>query len=200
MLTAVQKENLAKVFDAKAEKEQTLDCVANKVAAALTTDVLTKEWVKDLVGASGDRARKVFLQAVAYFHPHFVLNGTKKVIACDFIAATEENVGSKTIRQYRLSVNDEVVRPTNCANVIETEREESKTEKVTLESGWEIEVPSRDKEGNLIKETKKVQLVPRKKSVFGFTKEMKTAVINAIEAIENGTFKPLEDEAKEANV
>ena len=196
MLTAEQKENIAKVFDAKAEKEQTLDSVANKVATALTSDVLTKLWVKDIIGASGDKARKNFLQAVAFFHPHFVLNGTNKVIACDFILATDENKGSKTIRQYRLSVDDEVVRPEICAEVIETEREETKTEKVKLESGWEIEVPSRDAEGKLLKEMRKVQLVPRKKSVFGFTKEMKTAVINAIEAIENGTFKAVED-AKE---
>lgn len=193
MLTEEQKKNLAKVFDAKAEKEQTMDCVANKVAAALTTDALTKSWVKDLVGESGSKERKNFLQAVAYFHPHFVLNGSKKVIACDFITATEENKDGKTIHQYRLSVNEEVVRPAICANVVETEREENKMETVKFESGYEMAVPSRDAEGNVIKVMTKVQLVPRKKSVFGFTKEMKTAVINAIEAIENGTFKGVEE-------
>ena len=186
MLTAEQKENLAKVFDAKAEKEQSFDVVANRVAQALTTDVLTKSWVKDLIGESGTPARKNFLQVVSFFHPHYVLNGSNKVIACDFILATDENKDSKTIRQYRLSVNEDVVRPEICANVVETEREENKMETVTFESGYEMEVPSRDAEGKVIKETKKVQLVPRKKSVFGFTKEMKTAIINAIEYIESG--------------
>lgn len=196
MLTEEQKKNIAKVFDAKAEKEQTMDCVANKVAAALTTDILTKSWVKDIVGESGSKERKNFLQAVAFFHPHYVLNGSKKAIACDFVTATEENKDSKTIRQYRLSVDEEVVRPEVCSNVIETEREENKMETITFESGYKMEVPARDVEGKVLKETQKVQLVPRKKSVFGFTKEMKTAVINAIEAIENGTFKPLEEESK----
>lgn len=188
MLTEEQKKNLAKVFDAKAEKEQTLDSVANKVASALTTDMLTKEWVKDLVGESGSKARKNFLQAVAFFHPHYVINGSSKIIACDFVTATEENKDSKTIRQYRLSVADEVVHPEVCKNVIDTEREENKMETITFESGYSMEVPARDAEGKVLKEMQKVQLVPRKKSVFGFTKEMKTAVINAIEAIENGTF------------
>ena len=84
---------------------------------------------------------------------------------------------------------------------METERKEKKMQKftITYETGFskEIELPVMKNEKEYVTETKKVQLVPRKKSVFGFTKEMKTAVINAIEAIENGTFV-VEEEKKES--
>lgn len=186
MLTAEQRENLAKVFDKKAEKEQTLVAIVGKVATALTTDILTKGWVKDIIGESGSKERSRFCRAVPYFLPHYVLNGSAKCIACDFILATEENMDSKTIRQYRLSSDEEVVKVDVCKNYVETLREESKMEKVRFESGFEMEVPSRDVEGKIIREVKKVQLVPRKKTVFGFTKDMKTAIINAVDFIEEG--------------
>lgn len=175
---------MAKVFEANANKQLDFDKVVGTTATALSTNVLTKDWVNSIIGEAGSDTRKHFREVVALMMPHYVLNGTDKVIACDYVAATDSNKLSKTIRQYRLSVDSEIVKPEGCATFVETEVEESKTEKVKLASGWEIEVPSRDAEGNVIKESKKVQLVPRKKSVWGYTKDVKVAIIKAIEYIE----------------
>jgi hypothetical protein len=166
------------------------DTVVGNVAKALVTDVLTADWVKHVLGdAANTEERKHFRNMVSYFMPHYVLNGTDKVIACDFIAATDENKLSKTIRQYRLSVDDEVIKCEVCKNYVETTREEPKMQEFTLkyDSGFEevIKRQVRNAEGEVETEQVTVQLVPRKKSVWGYTKDVKTAIINAIEYIEN---------------
>lgn len=183
-MTQEQINNLTKVFNANADKQLGFDVVINSTLKALCTDVLTSAWAKRIIGEYGTPERKAFREAIALHMPHFVLNGTNKVIICDFITATDSNRGSKAIRQYRLSVDSEIVKPTNCAFTVKTEKEVNKIEKIALKSGWEIEVPSRDKDGELIKETVQVELVPRKKSVWGYTKDVKTAIINAIDYIE----------------
>lgn len=182
-MTNEQKQNLAKVFDANANKQLDFETVINTTAKALITDFLTKSWVESIVGKSGDETRKKFRETVAYFMPHYVLNGTDKVIVCDFVEANDSNKLSKAIRQFRYSVDHEVEK--GFCTYVEVEVEEKKMEKVVLGSGWEMEVVSRDKEGKVMTETIKKQFVPRKKSVWGYTKDVKTAIINAIEFIEN---------------
>lgn len=189
-MTQAQKEAVAKVFTNVANKQLDFDTVVGNVAKALVTDVLTADWVKNTLGDSANtEERKHFRNMVSYFMPHYVLNGTDKVIACDFIAATDENKLSKTIRQYRLSVDDEVTKCEVCKNYVETTREEPKMQEFTLkyDSGFEevIKRQVRNAEGEVETEQVTVQLVPRKKSVWGYTKDVKTAIINAIEYIEN---------------
>lgn len=190
IMTQAQKEAVAKVFTNVANKQLDFDTVVGNVAKALVTDVLTADWVKNTLGDSANtEERKHFRNMVSYFMPHYVLNGTDKVIACDFIAATDENKLSKTIRQYRLSVDDEVTKCEVCKNYVETTREEPKMQEFTLkyDSGFEevIKRQVRNAEGEVETEQVTVQLVPRKKSVWGYTKDVKTAIINAIEYIEN---------------
>jgi hypothetical protein len=122
--------------------------------------------------------------------PHYVENGTDEVVVCDFVAAKEDNLLSKTIRQYRFAVDEDIVHPEICVNYIEVEKEEQDVETVTLKSGFEVEVKSFDAEGQPIMKTTKKQFVPRKKSVWGYTKDVKAALIKAIEFIEEEQTAP----------
>jgi len=185
MLTEEQKKNIAKVFDANADKQLSLAKVLSTTLKALSVDELTAALAKGILGEDRTPERKRFIEVFATCMPHYVLNGTHDVVIADFVAVKDgDSKLSKTIRQYRLSVDEEIVHPEVCVNYVETEREVQLMEKVVLKSSFEIEVPSRDKDGNLIKTTEKVQLVPRKKAVWGYTKDVKAAIINAMEIIE----------------
>jgi hypothetical protein len=186
-MTQAQKEAVAKVFTNVANKQLDFDTVVGNVAKALVTDVLTADWVKHTLGDSAKtEERKHFRNMVSYFMPHYVLNGTDKVIACDFIAATDSNRGSKTIKQYRLSVDAEVVKPEGCLSTsIKTKEEQPQTIEFKHPSGYKQTINLRDADGNVITKSVEVELVPRKKCVWGYTKDVKTAIINAIEYIEN---------------
>lgn len=185
-MTQEQVKNFEKVWSANADKQMSLSKVLGTTLKALSTDVLTSVWAKSILGEDRTEERKHFMNVFALCMPHYVLNGTSDVVICDFVAATDSNKLSKTIKQYRLSVDDEIVTPEGCANYVEAEKVQNKTEKVQLASGWEIEVPSRDAVGELITETVKTQLVPRKKAVWGYTKDVKTALLNAMNIIDEG--------------
>ena len=186
-MTQAQKEAVAKVFTNVANKQLDFDTVVGNVAKALVTDLLTADWVKHVLGdAANTPERKHFREVVAYMMPHYVLNGTDKVIACDFVAATDSNRGTKTIRQYRLSVDSDVIKPEGCLSTsIKTKEEQPQTIEFKHPSGYRQTINLRDADGNVITKSVEVELVPRKKSVWGYTKDVKVAIINAIEYIEN---------------
>lgn len=184
-MTNEQKKALENVMNENANKQLSFSKVINSTLKALSTDALTANYAAAIIGEHNTEERKHFLQVLALHMPHYVLNGTDEVVICDFIKATESNLLSKTIKQFRLDVDTEIVNPEGCANYVEVERESNATEEVKLASGFVISVPSRDAEGNLIKVTNKEQLVPRKKAVWGYTKQVFTAIVNTIEFIEN---------------
>lgn len=185
LMTNEQKKNIEKVFAINADKQLSLEKVLNTTLKALCVDVMTSVYAKSILGEDRTEERKKFRATFALCMPHYVLNGTNEVVIADFVAANDSNKLSKTVKQYRLSVDSDIVNPEGCLNYIETEKETKKTEIVTLESGYELEVPSRDADGNFITESVKVQLVPRKKAVWGYTKDVMAAIINAMEIIEN---------------
>lgn len=183
MLTNEQIKNLEKVFNANADKQLSLKVVLDTTLKALSTDVLTASIVKGILGENRSAERKHFMEVFGLCMPHYVLNGTHEIVIADFIAATDENKLGKTIRQYRLAVDEDIVSPSVCINYVETEREEPKTVEFVHESGYVQVINMRDAEGKVITETTKVQLVPRKKAVWGYTKDVKAALINAINII-----------------
>ena len=87
-----------------------------------------------------------------------------------------------------MSVDDAVETFAVAVNVAQAEREVNKTEKVTLASGFVMDVPSKDAEGKQLKETKVVNVVPREKVQWGYTNVVKKALKNALISyeIENG--------------
>lgn len=183
-MTQEQIKNFEKVWSANADKQMSLSKVLGTTLKALSTDVLTSVWAKSILGEDRTEERKNFMRIFSTCMPHYVLNGTDEVVICDYVAATDSNKLSKTIKQYRLSVDTDIVTPEGCANYVEAEKEQKKQEEVTLASGYVLTVDSRDAEGNVIVETVKTQLVPRKKAVWGYTKDVKTALLNAMNIID----------------
>jgi hypothetical protein len=114
--------------------------------------------------------------------PHVVYNNTKDVIIVDFVAPKKEENLLRAIKEYRLAGKETVVLE-QCVGMVEDEREETAKEIVRLKSGFEIEVPSRDADGNVIKETKKVKLVPREKSIWGYTDVVRDAFIATLDVL-----------------
>jgi len=70
-----------------------------------------------------------------------------------------------------------------CVDYVLSEQETKKKEVVTLASGFQIEVPSRDAKGNYLTEVRSVKLVPRKKSVWGYTDTVKQAIIATLDEL-----------------
>lgn len=188
-MTNEQKKALENVMNENANKQLSFSKVINSTLKALSTDALTANYAAAIIGEHNTEERKHFLQVLALHMPHYVLNGTDEVVICDFIKATESNLLSKTIKQYRFDVNTEIVNPEGCANFVEIRSEQKKKElvKVTFASGLvkEIEMDSLDADEQPIYEVVATQYVPRKKAVWGYTKQVFTAIVNTIEFIEN---------------
>ncbi|MBR1525035.1 MAG: hypothetical protein IJ640_00045 [Prevotella sp.] len=177
------RQQLSKLFRANADKQLSISKVLETTIAALRQDKTGLGGLyADIVGESRSEERKNFLAVFAQHMPHVVFNGTDKVVMVDWVEAKEDSNLNKAIRQYRLAGGN-IVRPEVCVGVVETEQEVKKQEKVTLASGYEMMVVSRDAEGTILTETKKLRLVPREKSVWGYTDTVMNAFIEAIEEI-----------------
>ena len=178
---------MAKVFRANADKQLSLSKVLETSVAAFRSDKYGVDRIyADALGESRSDQRKLFMEVFATCMPHVIYNGTHKVVIVDFVEAKENSDLTKAIRQYRLA-GGEIVKQEGCAGFIETEQEVKKMETVTLASGFQVEVVSRDADGNVITETKKTRLVPREKSVWGYTDVVMNALIAALEIIVDGT-------------
>lgn len=188
-MTNETKQALQKVFRANADKQLSLSKVLETSVAAFRSDKYGVDRVyAEALGESRSEQRKLFMETFATCMPHVIYNGTgkDKVVIVDFVEAKENSNLSKAIKQYRLA-GGEIVKPKNCVGVIETEQEVKKMETVTLASGFEVEVVSRDAEGNVLTEIKKTRLVPREKSVWGYTETVMNALIDALEILVDGT-------------
>ena len=173
-----------KVWTANKEKQEALTKVLNTTLSALCKDALTAVTAKSILGEERTPERARFLEVFSFCMPHYILNGTDKAIACDFVAATDSNRLSKTIKQYRLSVDADIVKPEGCATSIKTTDEEPMTTEFKHPSGYVQNIVLRDAEGKPITKTVEVELVPRKKSAWGYTKDVKQAILNAMAIIE----------------
>lgn len=187
-MTNETKQALQKVFRANADKQLSLSKVLETSVAAFRSDKYGVDRVyAEALGESRSEQRKLFMETFATCMPHVIYNGTgkDKVVIVDFVEA-KENSNCKPIRQYRLA-GGEICRPKGACLVIETEQVVKKMETVTLASGFEMDVVSRDAEGNVLTETKKTRLVPREKSVWGYTETVMNALIDALEILVDGT-------------
>lgn len=175
------REQLAKVFRANADKQLSLSKVIETTCTALRADKTgLGSLYADYVGESRSEERKRFLQVFFQQMPHVVYNGTDKVVVVDWVESEEDC--KKPIRQYRLA-GEPLVNCDECIFSATTTKEIKRKEIVTLQSGFVIEVASRDADGNYITEQKEVRLVPREKSAWGYTDTVMQAFIVAIELI-----------------
>ena len=111
--------------------------------------------------------------------PHVKYAGEEGITVCDFVEYDEEKEYTGYFVEARTNVDDEVHTYVEAVNVAEAEREVNKTEKVTLASGYVLEVASKDAEGKQLKENKVVKVVPREKTRWGYTSVVRKALINA---------------------
>lgn len=181
-MTKEMQENVCSVFVANANKQLDLTTVFNKTAAALAANKTFGELYAEAIGKTADAPeRAAFREKFMRHMPHVVYNGTDKVVAVDWVEMSDKDTNLKPIRQYKLAGEDVVKREGDtCVEYVLHEQETKKKESVTLASGFVIEVPSRDAKGNYLTETKNVQLVPRKKSVWGYTDTVKQAIIDTL--------------------
>lgn len=171
-----------RVFNANAEKQLSLSVVLNTTCQALKKDPLTGNLYSHLIGDSGSKERKDFMQRFMLCMPHIVING--KVVAVDWVAADSEKSYETFFDTYRLSSDSEQKKLTCKVNQVTDKREVVCKEVVTLASGYQMEVVSKDKDGNNIKEEKEVILVPREKAIWGYTEVVKNAIITALASYE----------------
>lgn len=176
------RENLAKLFKANADKQMSLSKVLETTIAALRADKTGMGGLyADVVGDSRSDERKKFLSVFYQQMPHVVYNGTDKVIVVDWVEAKDQK-GTKAIKQYRIA-GEAMEKPDGCPTFISVEKDVKKMEIVTLASGYSMEVVSRDAEGNVITEKRQVRLLPREKTVWGYTDTVMQAFIVSVELI-----------------
>lgn len=174
---------LQKVWKANADKQQSLSAVIETSCEAFRLDQTgVGALVADIIGKSRTPERRAFLEEFKHQMPHVVYNNTKDVIIVDFVAPKKEENLLRAIKEYRLAGKETVVLE-QCVGMVEDEREETAKEIVRLKSGFEVEVPSRDADGNIIKESKKVKLVPREKSIWGYTDVVRDAFIATLDVL-----------------
>jgi hypothetical protein len=96
------------------------------------------------------------------------------------VEADPEKEYAQAFTECRPTVDDEATKYDCAVTMAQAEREVAKMETIKYASGFEKEVPSVDENGKVIKEKRLVNLVPREKTQWGYTKTVKQAIINAI--------------------
>ena len=179
MLTEQQLKDLNKVFKANADKQLSLSKVLSTSLAAIVSERIGDDITAAVGATTKDDARKEFVARFMNHMPHVVYNGSDKITVVDFFEAPADAKNDKFIKAFRLAGSD-VVELETCVNFVETEQEVKQHEKVTLASGFELDVISRDADGNVISDTKQVRLTWREKTVWGYTDTVKNAIIAAL--------------------
>jgi hypothetical protein len=184
-MTTQVEQIISRIFDKTAEQNLSLSKVHTNVfnavidAASKSDDVIKYLVPKD---ADAKKAMKAdmfnkFLKRM----PHIVEAGTDKVIACDMVEADPEKEYTRAFTACRTSVDEDVVEYDTAVTMAQAKRECNKIEKVKFASGYEMEMPARDKEGKVIKEERLTNLVPREKTQWGYTSVVKKAIILSIQ-------------------
>ena len=161
--------------NAKETSEQ-LNVVLNGIKRQLSKDTESNAVAK-LINANWNDFKGLFM----YQMPHVVWNGTKTVVPCDWVEAKENSKLDKAIRAYRYGEN--AVKLDVCVGHIEGDVEKTVMELITFKSGFTKEVPSLDENGEQIKQTVRVKLVPREKTAWGYTETVINAFIAATDEL-----------------
>lgn len=183
-MTNETREQLEKVFRANANKQLSLEVVLSSSIKAFRSDKYGVDSIyADIIGEHGSAERSLFMETFALCMPHVWYNGAKKPSIVDFVEKKENSKADKPFKQYRLA-GGVIHCINNCATEVEATVEVRKEEKVTLESGYVMTVPSRNKDGEIITEKVKKVFVPQNKSVWGYTPVIMNAIIEALRIIE----------------
>ena len=143
---------------------------------------LCKEKQSNLVAKCIDKNWKEFVGLFNLEMPHIVWNGTKAPTPCEWVVAKENSNLNKAFRQYRYAGED-IVKLDKCEGSIKREVEEKVMVKFVHESGYVQELAARDKDGNPITMQKECRLVPREKSIWGYTETVINAFVNAADEL-----------------
>lgn len=183
MTTQVQ-EIISQLFDHKAEVNMSASKVFGEVFNAICDNAKKDESIlKYLIPEDKDARKQVRADMLAKFFyamPHIVEAGTGKLVVCDMVEADPEKEYTQAFTECRPTVDDEATKYPCAVTMAQAEREVAKMETIKYASGFEKEVPSVDENGKVIKEKRLVNLVPREKTQWGYTKTVKQAIINAI--------------------
>lgn len=183
-MTTQVSELIEKLFDKKAEQNLSASKVFGEVFNAICDDAKKSESIlKYLIPSDADERKQVradMLRKFFYAMPHIVEAGTGKLVVCDMVEADPTKEYTQAFTEYRASVDEAVVTLAEAVTMGRAEREVAMTETIKYASGYEKVVPSVDADGKVMKEKRIVNVVPREKTQWGYTKTVKTAIINAI--------------------
>jgi hypothetical protein len=188
-MNANVQEIISQLFDKKAEQNLSLSKVFNEVFGAIAKDAKdSKSLLSYLLIPSDEKERKQVRAAIfakfLYAMPHIVEAGTGKVVVCDVVEADPEKEYTQAFTEIRTSVESDVETFVSAVTVAQAERECPKMETIVYASGFKKDVPALDENGKTIKENRVVNVVPREKTQWGYTKVVKQAIINAFVAWE----------------
>ncbi len=178
MMTEQMTANFDNLFERVQKKECSLYAVLDKVADELVKDKLFGTIYADIIGRNKkDKQRSIFKEALVTQLPHVTYNGKHgKTVAVDWVEPNEKSVIEPNIKSYRYSAETEIVKVDTCVGSITAEVEKPRMEVHQYESGFVKEIPALDAEGKSIKDKVEVTLIPREKGIWGFTKEVSTAI------------------------
>lgn len=157
-------------------KKAILDLIDNARKESLTLPVVLHGIRKQLKAAGDVEVAKAieanwktFNTLFMFQMPHVVYNGTNTPVVVDWVLDNGKFKLEKAIKSLRYTDDEEVTIDGCSDGRVSRTISKRKTEIVTLASGYELEVPSRDVEGNYINEDEEVVFVPKAKSSWGFT-------------------------------
>lgn len=184
-MTNESRESLKALFTANANKQLSLSNVISTSIAALRKGSTSDKLYAELVGKG--KTRSHFIALFMEQMPHVTWNGSKKSTVVDWVECKDTEKAHKAFREYRLAGEPVVdLKGKECLSIVEVEKDGVKVmESVKLASGFVITVPSRDVEGNYILQKKNIKLIPREKTVWGYTETVMDAFIAALEVLEN---------------
>jgi hypothetical protein len=183
-MTTQVSELIEKLFDKKAEQNLSVSKVFGEVFNAIADDAKKSESIlKYLIPSDAEgrkQVRKDMFDKFLYAMPHIVEAGSGKLVVCDMVEADPEKEYTQAFTECRPTVDDDATKYPCAVTMAQAEREVAKMETIKYASGFEKEVPALDENGKVIKEKRLVNLVPREKTQWGYTKTVKQAIINAI--------------------
>lgn len=124
---------------------------------------------------------KRFLELQALEMPHVLYNGHSAPTICDWVKDPEGKFKlEKAVKAYRHTDDEEQTIVDGCFNGrIVRKVTETVKEVITYKSGFSKEVAALDENGDTIEQEVEIELVPKAKNTWGFTKVMVEAFIAA---------------------
>lgn len=171
---------------------------AKVVLKAIRHELKVNSTLEDhVVAVDIDNNWNRFLELWALQMPHVWYNGEKQPTVVDWVKDTENFKLKKAIKSYRFTDDEQPQTVANCFNGrVERKTTVNMTEVVTLKSGYELEVPSRDENGDIITTEEVKTFVPKAKSKWGFSKTLVEAFLAAADDLEEELWNKKQQESK----